>query len=226
MAEIIQFRQRSEQSGSGDRDDDEIILHANEQITAWQAAGTPSLTAVQQLFYESIGAGASSMARDRIIDAIIAAFEKELGGKRALVGTWNKLAKDFAAECAQEARNTVAKSELTPEEKTVLRDALWPTVQELAQAPDLIDRVVHKVQSMGVVNERNLITLTYIGATSRVLPSPINILAKGASSGGKSFTITHALDLVGPDYVNKLTSSSALSLVYDTRSLAHTVIFV
>ena len=33
----------------------------------------------------------------------------------------------------------------------------------------------------------------------------------------------HTLELVGPDFVNQLTSSSALSLVYDTKPLAHTV---
>jgi hypothetical protein len=86
--------------------------------------------------------------------------------------------------------------------------------------------VVKQVQNMGVVNECELITLAYICATSRVLEHPINILTKGASSGGKSFTISHVLELIGPDFVNKLTSSSALSLVYDTRSLAHTVIFL
>ena len=113
--------------------------------------------------------------------------------------------------------------ELTPEEKAALREALWPTVRELAEAPDLMDRVVQQVQALGVVNEDELIILTYIAATSRVLENPINILIKGASSGGKSFTALHTLELIGPDFVNKLTSSSALSLVYDTRPLAHTV---
>ena len=50
-----------------------------------------------------------------------------------------------------------------------MRDALWPKVRELAQAPDLMDRVVQQVQAMGVVNERELIMLNYIAATSRVL---------------------------------------------------------
>ena len=225
MAEIIQFHPRQEQS-TGDRDDDEIIRSANEQITVWQAASTPSLTAVQELFFKSISAGASAMVRDRIVEAILAAFDTEVGGKRALISTWNKLAKDFAAECAQEARDTVAQREPTPEEKTALREALWQTVRELAQAPDLMDRVVQQVQSMGVVNERNLIVLTYLAATSRVLKNPINVLAKGVSSGGKSFTITNVLELIGPDYVNQLTSSSALSLVYDTRPLSHAVVFL
>ena len=54
----------------------------------------------------------------------------------------------------------------------------------------------------------------------------MNVLAKGASSGGKSFTTTQTLELIGPDFVNHLTSSSALSLVYDDRPLAHTVLFI
>jgi hypothetical protein len=197
-----------------------------ERLQRGRLPGTPSLTEVQELFHASICAGASQMARDRIVDAIIAAFDTDVGGKRALIGTWGKLAKDFAAECAQDARENTTQPELTPEEKAALRESLWPSVCELAQAPDLIERMVRQVQAMGVVNEHELVTLTYISATSRVLEHPINILTKGASSGGKSFTIGHVLELVGPDFVNKLTSSSALSLVYDTRSLAHTVIFL
>ena len=112
------------------------------------------------------------MARDKIVAAIIAAFGEELGGKRALGSTWNQIAKDFAAECAQAAREKrggTTQAALTPAEKAKLREALWPAVSDLAQAPDLMDRVVQQVQAMGVVNERELIVLTYIAATSRVL---------------------------------------------------------
>jgi hypothetical protein len=222
---VIPF-DRARTNGGGAVDDDELVQDANETITQWKATGTPSLTEVQELFHKSVCAGASAMARDTIVAAIIAAFGTELGGKRALIGTWGKLAKDFAAECAQDARENTTHRELTPAEKAVLRESLWPSVCELAQSPDLIDRMIKQVQDMGVVNEGELITLTYISATSRVLEHPINTLTKGASSGGKSFTIGHVLELIGPDFVNKLTSSSALSLVYDTRSLAHTVIFL
>ena len=151
-------------------DDDKLIRRAGEKITEWQAAGTPSFTAVQELFHELICGGASPMARDKIVEAILAAFDTEVGGKRALISTWTKLAKDYAAECAQDARENTAQPELTPEEKAALREALWQTVRELAQAPDLMDRVVQQVQSMGVVNERNLIVLTYLAATRRPIP--------------------------------------------------------
>ena len=169
------------------------------------------------------------MVRDRIVSAIIVAFGDQLGGKRALGSTWNLLAKQFTAECAQAARDKradTAREALTPAEKKALRDDLWPKICELAQAPDLMDRVVQQVQFMGVVNERELIVLVYIAATSRVLDHPLNVLAKGASSSGKSFTTTNTLELIGPDFVNHLTSSSALSLVYDDRPLAHTILFI
>jgi hypothetical protein len=214
----------------GERDDDELLRSANVTIAKWQAvSGIPSLTQVQELFHESICAGASPMARDKIVAAITAAFGTELGGKRALVSTWNQLANQVAAECAQAAREKrggTTQAALTPAEKAKLREALWPTVSDLAQAPDLIDRVVQQVQDRGVVNERELIVLTYIAATSRVLQHPVNLLAKGASSSGKSFTTTRTLELIGPDFVNQLTSSSALSLVYDDRPLAHTVMLL
>ena len=153
---------RLHDDSDGALDDDELIRHANEKIAEWKAAGTPSLAEVQRAISRFICAGASAMARDKIIDAIIAAFGTELGGKRAMIGTWAQTAKDFAAECAQDARENTTQPELTPEEKAALREALWPTVSELAEAPDLMDRVVKQVQAMGVVNECELIILTYI----------------------------------------------------------------
>ncbi|MGO8923513.1 MAG: hypothetical protein ACLQF4_11310 [Xanthobacteraceae bacterium] len=217
---------RTQDNSDGALDDDVLIRDANKKIAAWKTAGTPSLTEVQNLFDDSIRANASSMARDKIIEAIIAAFGTELGGKRAMISTWNQRARDFAAACAQDARENTTQPELTPEEKAALRESLWTTVRELAEASDLMDRMVRQVQAMGVVNERELIELTYVTATSRVLAHPINVLIKGVSSGGKSFTVLHTIELIGHTFVNKLTSSSALSLVYDTRPLANTVMLL
>ena len=215
------------ENDGGERDDDELVRSANDQIAKWQAASViPSLTQVQEVFHESICAGASPMARDKIVAAITAAFGAELGGKRALTATWNQIAKQFAAECAREKRGGIKQAASTPAEKAEQRNALWSRVCGLAQAPDLMDRVVQQVQAMGVVKERELIVLTYIAATSRKLEHPVNVEVKGASSGGKSFTATRTLELIGPDFVNHLTSSSALSLVYDDRPLAHTILFI
>ena len=62
-------------SYSSSHDDDELLKRANDKIAEWQAnSNLPSLTQVQELFFESICAGASAMARDKIVSAIIAAF--------------------------------------------------------------------------------------------------------------------------------------------------------
>lgn len=221
---LEQFKAARDSDGSVD--DDDLLRYANKKIAEWKAAGMPSFAVVQKLFHDSICAGASAMARDKIIAAVISTFNSELGGKRAMIGTWVQIAKEYTAARAQDARENTTQPELTPEQKAVLREALWPTVCELAQSPDLMERVVKQVRSLGVINEDELIKLTYVGATSRILKNPINILIKGASSGGKSFTTLHTLKLIGPNFVNELTSSSALSLVYGTDPLAHTVIFL
>ena len=91
---VIPFKRVDAPRGrdGGERDDDELLRNAKDTIAKWQAAsGIPSLTEVQALFYESICAGASAMARDKIVAAIIVAFGTELGGRRALGSTWNQI---------------------------------------------------------------------------------------------------------------------------------------
>lgn len=212
-------------------DDDALLIRAHHQIGLWEFdTELPSMTAVQNLFHELISAHGSPMLKDRVIAALVEAFDMELGGKRALASTWTEIFKQVASDRAQEARENRGHGDentpLTAEEKMALRVALWPSICELAEAPDLMKRIVQQVHAMGVVNEVELIQLTYLAATSRVLRNPINLLAKGASSSGKSFTTTKTLELIGPAFVNYLTSSSALYLVYDTRPLSHTVLVI
>jgi hypothetical protein len=156
-----------------DRSDDDITRDANTKITEWKAAGTPSIVEVQKLFHASICANASAMARDNIIAAIFTAFGSDFCGKKALLSTWIKIEKDDAAECAQAARDRTTKSEMTAAEKAEARESLWPVVRELAEAPDLIDRMVRQVHDLGVVNEDELIKLIYIAATSRITTCPV-----------------------------------------------------
>jgi hypothetical protein len=192
-------------------DDDELLHRATDTIAKWGAAANPpSMTQVQDFLSELICSGGSAMLRDRVVAAIVSTFGDGLGGKRALAKTWGDIAKQVATERTQAApglEDPDGDNPMTLEEKTALRAELWPRIRDLAEAPDLMDRVVHQVQEMGVVNEPELIQLSYVAATSRVLDKPINPVVKGASSGGKSFTTTRTLDLIGPDYVHYLTTS-------------------
>ena len=123
------------------------------------------------------------MARDKIVAAIVAAFGEHLGGKRALGSTWNRTRQGILRRSARKprARNgaTPTPAALTPAEKGAAAGSAMAHGSDLAQAPDLMDRVVQQVQAMGVVNERELIMLTYIAATSRVLRSSGECFGKG-----------------------------------------------
>jgi hypothetical protein len=216
--------------GDESRDDDELLQLATNTIAKWSATSNPpSMTEVQNLLHELICNGGSAMLRDRVVATIVGTFGDDFGGRRALSKTWGDIARQVAAERSQPARGVRDGDNdkpLTAEQKTALRTELWSTIRELAEAPDLMNRVVKQVQSIGVVNEDELIALLYISGTSRVLQSPINPLVKGSSSAGKSYTTTRTLELIGPRFVNYLTSSSALSLVYDERPLSHTILVV
>jgi hypothetical protein len=86
-------------------DDDELLGRAASQINEWKSLpNLPSLTSVQQFFYELICADGSKMLCDKVIDAIIVAFNTKLGGKRALKSTWTHIEKEVTAERARAAR--------------------------------------------------------------------------------------------------------------------------
>lgn len=208
-------------------DDDALLAYAGRVIDEWQkTVKPPSLTSVQELFHELIQRTGSAMLRDRVVAALAAAFSDKLGGKRALASTWREIARHVAEKRRDSSSPDDSVAPPNPDEIAAAREALWPSVRELAETPDLMEQVIDQVQALGVVNERELITLAYIAGTSRVLAQPINPLVKGPSSAGKTFTSNRTLQLFPPESVNFLTSSSALSLVYDDSPLSHTILVV
>src|SRR3974377_559501 len=84
----------------GGFDDDELLQRAARRIGDWRGARRPRLLQVQTLFHELISGGGSKMLRDKVVDAVVNAFGKELGGKRALASTWTQIAKEVARELA------------------------------------------------------------------------------------------------------------------------------
>src|SRR6516162_7763215 len=101
---VLPFRRLSDvharpTKDGGGMDDDTLLRNATSKIDEWKAgADPPSLTQVQELFYELICDGGSNMLRDKVVDLIIKAFDKEFGGKRGLGSTWTKIAKDVATK--------------------------------------------------------------------------------------------------------------------------------
>jgi hypothetical protein len=128
------------------RDDDELLQLATNTIAKWsEASNPPSMTEVQNLLHELICNDGSAMLRDRVVAAIVGAFGDDLGGRRALSKTWGDIARQVAADRSQSARGVGDDDNnkpLTVEQKATLRTELWPAIRELAEAPDLMARVV------------------------------------------------------------------------------------
>ena len=102
-------------SYSGSHDDDELLKGANDKIAEWQAnSNLPSLTQVQELFFESICAGASAMARDKIVAAIIAAFGDRSSAESA---RWGALGTNLPSSLRRSARKPRAINGPTPRKR-------------------------------------------------------------------------------------------------------------
>jgi hypothetical protein len=80
----------------------------------------------------------------------------------------------------------------TPEEE--LKE-LRPLAAPLAASPDILGEVVQALRKLGSVGQERESKLLYLALTTRIWDRPVNVAVKGASSGGKSFTVDSVLKL-------------------------------
>ncbi|MHC5023151.1 MAG: hypothetical protein ACYTGG_04475, partial [Planctomycetota bacterium] len=174
---------------------------------------------------------ASQRQRERIVDEIVERFD---GVNREEVA--RELERTAKARLTEEPTESKCKPDREPtrekllaEHDTKVEELLEATDGEiLAEAeallrdPRLMDRVSNAIEALGVVGERKLGQTTYLLATSRLLDKPLSGLVQGASSSGKSFTITKVAELIPPESVFGITNHSPKSFYYmPNGSLMH-----
>jgi hypothetical protein len=110
------------------------------------------------------------------------------------------------------------------------RERLRQACQDIAHAPNLLNRMALLARQVGVIGEVSAIKGSYIVVTSRLMPSDaISLLRRGAPSGGKNFLLNHVTALIPEESLITVTGASATALVYfgdDEDSLKHKVILV
>lgn len=107
-------------------------------------------------------------------------------------------------------------------ERTVVEIANAKTVAgELLANTNILDSFGELCRARGLVGEERTAKLVYLAVTSRLLPRPASIVVKGASSGGKSFTVELTLSAFPPTAYYALTSMSERSLAYGDEPLSH-----
>jgi len=86
--------------------------------------------------------------------------------------------------------------------------------EELLKNNNLLATVVDTVNELGVVNERPIVCLAYLVATSRLLPKPLCLSVRGDPSSGKSHVIRTLLDILPPDSFVDVTDMTGNALYY------------
>jgi hypothetical protein len=99
--------------------------------------------------------------------------------------------------------------------------AAWERCGELAKEERILEVFEGELESAGVVGERRLCKLTYLGVNARFLDRFPSFAVKGPSASGKSWTIERVLDFFPADAYYLLTAMSERALAYGTEPLSH-----
>jgi len=96
----------------------------------------------------------------------------------------------------------------------------------LLQSSQILNGFIHLCAEMGLVGEENNAKLFYLALTSRLLDRPINIVIKGPSSGGKSFTLDTVLKAFPPSTYYALSSMSERAIAYSDEPMSHRILVI
>jgi DNA primase len=98
---------------------------------------------------------------------------------------------------------------------------------ELLRAPDLLQRIVADLQTLGMVGEETNLMAAYLAATSRKLEGPLAILVQSTSAAGKSALMDSVLSLIPPEERIRYSAMTGQSLYYlGETNLQHKILAI
>lgn len=98
---------------------------------------------------------------------------------------------------------------------------------ELLRAPDLVERVVADLHSLGVVGEDLNLLAAYLAAVSRKLDAPLAVLIQSSSAAGKSSLMDAVLQLIPEEERIRYSAMTGQSLFYlGETNLQHKILAI
>lgn len=88
-------------------------------------------------------------------------------------------------------------------------------------APNILDLFARECEAAGLVGEERTAKLVFLALVSRLSERPVNVVIKGPSSGGKSFTLDTTLRFFPMSAFYALSSMSERSMAYSEEPLVH-----
>jgi hypothetical protein len=116
--------------------------------------------------------------------------------------------------------------ELERAEARATSQEAWEHCNELAKAPNLLERFAAELAQSGVAGEVRTAKLLYLAVTSRLLEKPVSIALKGPSSGGKSYLTEQVLRFFPKSAFYSLTAMSEKALAYSEEPLSHRILVI
>src|SRR5882762_7635681 len=98
--------------------------------------------------------------------------------------------------------------------------------KKLLQSPRFFNELLDALEKDGLVGEKENALVVYAGASSRILPHPLNVFVRAPSSAGKNFLIKRILRLFPKDAIVDITSVSDTAWSYMGDRLAHKVVYI
>jgi len=99
----------------------------------------------------------------------------------------------------------------------------WAECEGLANEERMLDRFAEDLKACGVAGEARAGKLVYLALNSRHLDSTqlVNVVVKGPSSAGKTYTVEKVLEFYPDDAYHFLTAMSERALAYSEEPLSH-----
>jgi hypothetical protein len=105
-------------------------------------------------------------------------------------------------------------------------DPVSSASERLLMSPTFFTDCLGTLGRMGLVGEQKNALALYLVGTSRLLPLPMNVLAKGHSSTGKNYLVSRVLGLFPEDSYVEITSASETSWNYSADSFTNKIVYV
>lgn len=109
---------------------------------------------------------------------------------------------------------------------TPLRPIDMEAIKHIAENKNILKLFTEDLRKCGIVGEKNVCQLLYLGVTPRFFADPVSIVVKGGSSGGKSYTTGRVLKFFPDEAYFDLTSMSPKALIYTETSFKHRFLWI
>lgn len=99
-------------------------------------------------------------------------------------------------------------------------------VDRLAAEPDILAHLRNELGSAAFAGPTELVELIFLVLVSRLLPRPLCVIVRAASSAGKSFAVETAMKFAPPSAVYAVHGMSDKALLFTDEPLSHRILVI